>query len=361
MNDKLHEIERRFERLTLELSNPEVLSNAEKFQKVARERASLESIVNAFREWTKVGREIEENEALLGERDEEIRALAKEELPSLRERHEALGQEIKILLLPKDPADEKNVILEIRQGVGGDEAGLFAADLLRMYLRYAERQGWKYELLSRSESGAGGIKEVQVLIQHEGAYSWLKHEGGVHRVQRVPATEAQGRIHTSTATVAVLPEADEIDVRLDEKDYRKDVMRAGGPGGQSVNTTDSAVRLTHLATGIIVVCQDEKSQIKNYSKALKILRAKLFEIEVEKQRAERDASRSGMVGSGDRSEKIRTYNFPQDRLTDHRIGLTRHNLDAVMDGDIHDLLVACRNHFMASQLEAENARSEARG
>jgi len=361
MNDKLNEIERRFERLTVELSNPDVLASADKFQKVARERASLEAIVNTFREWSKIGREIEENELLLDERDEEIRALAKEELPALRERHQTLEQQLRILLLPKDPADDKNVILEIRQGVGGDEAGLFAADLLRMYLRYAERQGWKYELLSRSDSGAGGLKEAQVLIQHEGAYSWLKFEGGVHRVQRVPETEAQGRIHTSTATVAVLPEADEIDVHLDERDYRKDVMRAGGPGGQSVNTTDSAVRLTHLATGIIVVCQDEKSQLKNYNKALKILRAKLYEIEVERQRAERDASRSGMVGSGDRSEKIRTYNFPQDRLTDHRIGLTRHNLDAVMDGDIHDLLVACRNHFMASQLEAEGRRSEARG
>jgi len=361
MNDKLQEIERRYERLTTELSNPEVLGSPEKFQKVARERASLEQVVVAYRDWSKLRQEIEGNEALLQEKDEELRALAKEELPALRERFEAIDRELKFLLLPKDPADDKNVILEIRHGVGGDEAGIFAADLLRMYLRYAERQGWKYEILSKSDSGVGGIKEVQVQIQHPGAYSWLKHEGGVHRVQRVPATEAQGRIHTSTATVAVLPEADEIDVKLEEKDYRKDVMRAGGPGGQSVNTTDSAVRLTHFATGITVICQDEKSQLKNLNKALRILRAKLFELEVAKQNAERDASRSGMVGSGDRSEKIRTYNFPQDRLTDHRIGLTRHNLDAVMDGDIHDLLVACRNHAMASQLEAEGDRSEARG
>lgn len=357
---KLQEIERRFERLTLELSNPDVLGNADKFQQVARERASLEAVVNTFREWTKVRQEIEDSEELLNEKDEELRALAREELPSLRSRFEELDREVKILLLPKDPADEKNVILEIRQGVGGDEAGIFAADLLRMYLRFAERQGWKFELLSQSDSGAGGVKEVQVQIQHQGAYSWLKFEGGVHRVQRVPETETQGRIHTSTATVAVLPEADEIDVKLDERDYRKDVMRAGGPGGQSVNTTDSAVRLTHHATGITVVCQDEKSQHKNYSKALRILRARLFELELEKQRTERDASRSGMIGSGDRSEKIRTYNFPQDRLTDHRIGLTLHNLDAVLDGDIEELLVACRNHAMASQLEAETGSDEAR-
>ena len=361
MNDKLHELERKYERLTLELSDPDVLSNAEKFRALAKERAGLEPVVLAFREFRSVVEQIEGNEALLEENDAEIRAMAKEELPALREQRAELEQKLKILLLPKDPADDKNVILEIRQGVGGDEAGLFAADLLRMYLRFAERMGWKTELLSQSDSGGGGIKEAQVQIQQDGAYSWLKYEGGVHRVQRVPATEAQGRIHTSTATVAVLPEADEVDVKLTENDYRKDVMRAGGPGGQSVNTTDSAVRLTHYATGIIVVCQDEKSQIKNYSKALKILRARLYEMELEKQRAERDASRLGMVGSGDRSEKIRTYNFPQDRLTDHRIGKTLHNLDAIMDGDIEELITACRNHFMAEQLQRENAREKATG
>jgi peptide chain release factor 1 len=353
MRDKLHDIERRFERLTTELSNPDVLGDSVRFRKVAKERSSLEAIVDAFRELQKVEKQVEDNEALLAEKDEEIRAMAKEELPGLRAARDELQQRIQILLLPKDPADEKNVILEIRQGVGGDEAGLFAAELLRMYLRFCERRGWRTELLSRSESGAGGLKEAQVLIEADGAYSWLKYEAGVHRVQRVPATEAQGRIHTSTATVAVLPEAEEIDVKLTENDYRKDVMRAGGPGGQSVNTTDSAVRLTHHATGIMVVCQDEKSQIKNYSKALKILRAKIYELELEKQRSERDASRAGMVGGGERSEKIRTYNFPQDRLTDHRIGLTRHNLPAVMDGDIDDVIVACRNHFMAEQLKRE--------
>lgn len=357
MKDKLHELERKYERLTVELSDPDVLSNAETFRKLARERANLEPIVLCFRELRSVEEQIEGNEALIEESDPEIRALAREELPALREKRDELHKQLQILLLPKDPADEKNVILEIRQGVGGDEAGLFAADLLRMYLRFAERMGWKTEILSRSDSGAGGIKEVQVQISAEGAYSWLKYESGVHRVQRVPATEAQGRIHTSTATVAVLPEADEVDIKLTENDYRKDVMRAGGPGGQSVNTTDSAVRLTHFATGIVVVCQDEKSQHKNFAKALKILRARLYEMELEKQRAERDASRAGMIGSGDRSEKIRTYNFPQDRLTDHRIGLTIHNLDAVMDGEIEELLTACRNHFMAEQLQRENARA----
>lgn len=356
MNDKLHELERRYERLTIELSDPDVLSNADKFRKLARERASLEPIVLTFREFLSIARQVEDNEALLDEDDAEIRAMAKEELPSLKATRNELEQKLKILLLPKDPADDKNVILEIRQGVGGDEAGLFAGDLLRMYLRFAERMGWKTELLGQSDSGAGGVKEAQLLIQADGAYSWLKFEAGVHRVQRVPATEAQGRIHTSTATVAVLPEADDIDVKLSENDYRKDVMRAGGPGGQSVNTTDSAVRLTHFASGIVVLCQDERSQTKNYAKALKILRARLFDLELEKQRSERDASRLGMVGSGDRSEKIRTYNFPQDRLTDHRIGLTVHNLDGVMDGDIQDLLTACRNHFMAEQLQKESGR-----
>lgn len=359
MLHKLSELERKYERLTTELTDPDVLGNADRYRKLAREQSQLEPIVRAYRELLQVRQELQGAEALLEEKDPDIREMAKEEIPGLRERSEALDHQLRLLLLPKDPADDRNVILEIRQGVGGDEAGLFAADLLRMYLRYAERQGWKVELLSQSSTDVGGVKEAQVLIQALGGYSWLKFEAGVHRVQRVPATEAQGRIHTSTATVAVLPEAEEVDVKLTENDYRKDVMRAGGPGGQSVNTTDSAVRLTHLATGIVVICQDEKSQHKNYAKALRVLRAKLFELELEKQRAERDASRLGMVGSGDRSEKIRTYNFPQDRLTDHRIGLTRHNLDAVLDGDIQDLLIACRNHHMAAQLEAEGSSSAA--
>jgi peptide chain release factor 1 len=357
MFDKLQELERRFDRIHDELTDPEVLANLERYRKLTKEQSQLEPIVRTYRELCSVDAQIEDARALLEEKDPEIREMAKEELPRLRERRAELERELRLLMLPKDPADDRNVILEIRQGVGGDEAGLFAAELLRMYLRYAERQGWKVEILSQHTTGIGGIKEAQVLIQAEGAYSWLKHEGGVHRVQRVPATEAQGRIHTSTVTVAVLPEAEEVDIKLDEKDYRKDVMRAGGPGGQSVNTTDSAVRLTHYETGIVVVCQDEKSQHKNFAKALRVLRAKLFELELEKQRAERDATRLSMVGSGERSEKIRTYNFPQDRLTDHRLNYTRHNLDAVLDGDIHDLLIACRNHFMAKQLEASEQAS----
>ena len=357
MIQKLQEIERRFERLTSELSDPEVLANLERYRKLTKEQSQLEPIVRTYRELLRVRAQLEDTRSLLEEKDPEIREMAKEELPVLREQSEALERELRLLMLPKDPADERNVILEIRQGVGGDEAGLFAADLLRMYLRYAERQGWKVEILSQHATGIGGIKEAQILIQAEGAYSWLKHEAGVHRVQRVPATETQGRIHTSTVTVAVLPEAEEVDGKLEEKDYRKDVMRASGPGGQSVNTTDSAVRLTHYETGIVVVCQDEKSQHKNYAKALRVLRAKLFELELEKQRAERDATRQSMVGSGERSEKIRTYNFPQDRLTDHRLNLTRHNLDAILDGDIHDLLIACRNHFMAQELEAQEQAS----
>jgi len=357
MFEKLQEFERRFDRINDELTDPEVLANLERYRKLTKEQSQLEPIVRTYRELRSVDSQLEDARALLEEKDPEIREMAKEELPQLRERRAELERELRLLMLPKDPADDRNVILEIRQGVGGDEAGLFAADLLRMYLRYAERQGWKVEILSQHTTGIGGIKEAQVLIQAEGAYSWLKHEGGVHRVQRVPATEAQGRIHTSTVTVAVLPEAEEVDIKLDEKDYRKDVMRAGGPGGQSVNTTDSAVRLTHYETGIVVVCQDEKSQHKNFAKALRVLRAKLFELELEKQRAERDATRLSMVGSGERSEKIRTYNFPQDRLTDHRLNYTRHNLDAVLDGDIHDLLIACRNHFMAQQLEANEQAS----
>ena len=357
MFEKLQEFERRFDRINDELTDPEVLANLERYRKLTKEQSQLEPIVRTYRELRSVDSQLEDARALLEEKDPEIREMAKEELPQLRERRAELERELRLLMLPKDPADDRNVILEIRQGVGGDEAGLFAADLLRMYLRYAERQGWKVEILSQHTTGIGGIKEAQVLIQAEGAYSWLKHEGGVHRVQRVPATEAQGRIHTSTVTVAVLPEAEEVDIKLDEKDYRKDVMRAGGPGGQSVNTTDSAVRLTHYETGIVVVCQVEKSQHKNFAKALRVLRAKLFELELEKQRAERDATRLSMVGSGERSEKIRTYNFPQDRLTDHRLNYTRHNLDAVLDGDIHDLLIACRNHFMAQQLEANEQAS----
>lgn len=349
--EKLSLVEARFERLTVDLGNPEVIGDQKRFQQAARERSGLEPLIKALTSYREVASELAGHQALLEDADPEMRELARGEIGPLRARLDALGEELKLQMLPKDPNDERTVMLEVRAGTGGDEAGLFAAEVFRMYLRYCERRRWKVELLSRSESGVGGIKEAVASIQVDGAYSHLKYEGGVHRVQRVPATETQGRIHTSTVTVAVMPEAEEIDIKLEEKDLRIDVMRAGGPGGQSVNTTDSAVRITHLATGLVVQCQDEKSQLKNRHKAMNILRSRLFDMETKRQDAERSASRKTMVGTGERSEKIRTYNFPQDRLTDHRVGLTRHNLPAVMDGDIDDVLSACRTFFQAEALK----------
>jgi peptide chain release factor 1 len=351
VEDKLQEIERRFERLTADLSNPEVITDRVKFQAVAKERSQLEPLVEAFRDFQRVKAQLKDNEALL--EDPDLRDMAREELPALREQSAALEEKLKILLLPKDPNDDRDVILEVRAGAGGDEAGLFAAELLRVYLRYAERRGWKCTLMDTSENAAGGIKDASLTIAGDSVYSTLKYESGVHRVQRVPATEAQGRIHTSTCTVAVMPEAEEVDIQVNPADIQMDVMRSTGAGGQSVNTTDSAVRLTHKPTGIVVKCQQEKSQIKNRAMALKMLRTKLYEMEIEKQQNARDAARRSQVGTGDRSEKIRTYNFPQDRLTDHRIGLTRHNLPAVMDGDIEDILTACRTSFQAEALRAQ--------
>jgi peptide chain release factor 1 len=345
---KLEAIEQRYEELTHALSDPAVASSGERFKKVSKERASVEPTVEALRAWRKLTTEIGENEALLA--DAEMREMAKEELAVLRPRLDPAEEQLKVLLIPRDPSDDKDVIVEVRAGAGGDEAGLFAAELLRVYIRYAERRGWKVDLLDSSAGSLGGIKDATLTISGDSVYSWLKYESGVHRVQRVPATEAQGRIHTSTVTVAVMPEAEEIDVQLNPSDIEMDVFRSTGSGGQSVNTTDSAVRLTHKPTGIIVKCQQEKSQLKNRNMALKLLRAKLFEIEQEKQRSARDAARKSQVGSGDRSEKIRTYNFPQDRLTDHRIGYTRHNLPATMDGDVQDVIDACRTFYAAEAL-----------
>ncbi len=355
---KLEAIELRFEELTALLSDPAVASSGERLKKVSKERASIEPTVVALHAYRKAIREISDNEALLAEKDEEIREMAKEELVQLRARLPAAEDELKLYLVPRDPNDEKNVILEVRAGTGGDEAGLFAAELLRMYLRYAERRGWKCEVVDTSSGALGGLKEAVVNVSGENVYSTLKFESGVHRVQRVPATEQQGRIHTSTVTVAVMPEAEEIDIQVNPADIETDVFRSTGSGGQSVNTTDSAVRLTHKPTGVIVKCQQEKSQIKNRSMAMRMLRAKLYEMELEKQRSAREASRKSQVGTGERSEKIRTYNFPQDRLTDHRVNYTRHNLPAVLDGEVQDVFEACRNFFAAEALR-EASQEEA--
>jgi len=352
MLDKLADVEKRYMELEGMMSDPQLLGQQKEYSKLAKERAELEEIVICYREWRKVEQEIAENRVLLDENDEGIRELAKEEVNALRQRKEALEEHIKILILPKDPNDAKSVIVEIRAGTGGDEAALFAAELYRMYARYAESRGWRVELMSSNPTGLGGYKEIIVNIEGQGAYSRLKFEGGVHRVQRVPVTEGSGRIHTSAVTVAVLAEADEVDIAIDPKEIRIDVFRSSGPGGQSVNTTDSAVRITHIPTGIVISCQDEKSQHKNRSKGMKILRARLLEKKQEEQRSEIAATRKLMVGSGDRSERIRTYNFPQGRLTDHRINLTIYQLDRVMEGQIDEIIDALITHYQAEILKA---------
>ena len=349
MFEKLSEVETRYTQLDEQLCDPATINNREVFQKLSKERADIADIVVAYREYRDVSGRIDDNKLLMD--DPELRELAKDELDADRTRLGELESELKILLLPRDPMDEKNIMLEIRGGTGGEEASLFAADLFRMYSRYAERAGWKTEILTASHSSSGGLKEIIASIAGDKAYSRLKYESGVHRVQRVPSTESQGRIHTSTATVAVMPEAEDIDLKIDDKDLKIDVMRAGGPGGQSVNTTDSAVRITHLPTNEVVICQDEKSQHKNKAKALRILKSRLFEKEQAKQAAERADARRAQIGSGERSEKIRTYNFPQDRLTDHRIGATRHNLQGVLDGDFQDIIDALRTYFQAEALK----------
>jgi peptide chain release factor 1 len=352
MLDKLAEVERRYSELEALMSDPELLGNQREYSKIAKERADLEEMVSCYREWRKIEREIQENRQLLEESEEALRELAKEEIALLRTKKEALEERLRYLILPKDPNDAKNVILEIRAGTGGEEAALFAASLFRMYSRHAESHGWRVEILNSNPTGLGGLKEIIALIEGRGAYSRLKFEGGVHRVQRVPVTEGSGRIHTSAVTVAVLPEADEVEVVIDPKEIRVDVYRSSGPGGQSVNTTDSAVRITHVPTGLVVTCQDEKSQHKNRAKALKVLRARLLEKRQEEQRSEIAATRKLMVGSGDRSERIRTYNFPQGRLTDHRINFTLYKLERVMEGELDEVLDALTTHYQAEALQA---------
>ena len=351
MLDKLDFITGKYDELAEKVSDPEVINNQPVWQKYIKEMGEMEPIVKAYKEYKQAKSDLEGAKEMLDEGDEEMRELAKMEISELEEKIEAQEEELKVLLLPKDPNDEKNVILEIRAGTGGDEAALFGADLLRMYTRYAERNRWKTELMDINETGIGGIKEAVVLIKGKGAYSRLKYESGAHRVQRVPETESSGRVHTSAATVAVLPEVDDVEIELNPNDVRVDVYRASGNGGQCVNTTDSAVRLTHEPTGLVVTCQDEKSQIKNKEKAFKVLKARLYDLEMQKQQDEIAGQRKSQVGSGDRSERIRTYNFPQGRVSDHRIGLTIYKLDAFLDGDIDEIVDALITSDQAEKMK----------
>jgi len=353
MLSKLDSLEQKFIELEKELSSPDIFQDQEKYKKISKAHSELSEIVSVYRQYKKLKEQIEENQELLSEGDAELKELAEEELKVLKAEQTKLEERLKILLIPKDPLDEKNIILEIRAGTGGEEAALFAADLFRMYARYAERKGWKVEIMESHETGTGGFKEIIVNISGKQVYSRLKFESGVHRVQRVPSTESQGRIHTSAVTVAILPEAEEVDVKIDPSELRIDVFRSSGPGGQSVNTTDSAVRITHLPTGLVVTCQDEKSQHKNKAKALKVLRARLLQARQEEQKKELDANRRSQVGSGDRSERIRTYNFPQGRVTDHRINLTLYNLDAVLEGDLDQVIDPLIQHFQTEALKQE--------
>jgi peptide chain release factor 1 len=351
-SSRLNDLEERFEELERRLSDPEIIRVQEEYQKIAKERSDLAPIVQAFRRYRQVDRELAESQGLLkDEADEELKAMAREEIQSLKAAAARLEEELRLLLLPKDPNDEKNVILEIRAGTGGEEAGLFAAHLFRMYSRLAERRGWKVEILSHSPTGIGGLKEIIASISGDRVYSRLKYESGVHRVQRVPVTESQGRIHTSAVTVAILPEAEEVDVQIIPEELRVDVFRSSGPGGQSVNTTDSAVRITHVPTGLVVICQDEKSQHKNKAKALKVLRSRLFDMKQQEQAQQIAQERRSQVGTGDRSERIRTYNFPQGRITDHRVGLTLYRLENILDGDLDEFLQALTTHFRSLALQ----------
>ena len=352
MFDRLAELETKFAELSEQISDPAVISDNNTWRVLMKEHSDLTPVVEAYREYKRLNESVEESKALLNDsNDEDLRQLAKEELKESQDALEGVIENLKVLLLPKDPNDEKNVIVEIRGGAGGDEAALFAGSLYRMYGHYAESRRWKTEIMSANDSDVGGYKEIVFMIQGRGAYSRLKYESGVHRVQRVPATESSGRIHTSTVTVAVLPEAEDVDVDMNMADVRVDVYRSSGNGGQSVNTTDSAVRVTHMPTGLVVACQDEKSQLKNKDKALKILRAKLFDLEQEKKMKELSAERKSQIGTGDRSERIRTYNFPQGRVTDHRIGLTLHRLDSVLNGDLDEILDNCITQDQAKKLQ----------
>jgi peptide chain release factor 1 len=356
MFDRLDQLEARYEELGRQLSDPTLVNDQKKFQATAKQHRDLEPTVEKFRQYTTIKQGIEDAKAMLADPDPDLKAMAADELASLEPRLATVEEELKVLLLPKDPNDDKNIIIELRAGTGGDEAALFVAEVFRMYLRFAEQHKWRVEVLSQSESGIGqGLKDVTAIFEGDKVYSQMKYESGVHRVQRVPATETQGRVHTSAITVAVLPEAEEVDIKIEQKDLRIDTFCSSGPGGQSVNTTYSAIRITHLPTGTVVSCQDEKSQIKNREKAMRVLRARLYEVEAERIHQIQAKDRKAQVGTGDRSEKIRTYNFPQNRLTDHRIGLTSHQLAMVMEGQLQPTIDALIAHYTAEKLKAEAA------